>query len=107
MPDATPAQLDSRLAERDAALVYPASSAQRRLWFLDQLERATALYNVCKCVRLQGDLDVIALNRAFDEIARRHEILRTTFGVADGEPVQLVHPPGPVAFALDDLSRCP
>ena len=58
---------------------FPASYAQQRLWFLDQLEPATALYNVPGAFRLRGRLDVGAFERSLNEIVQRHEALRTTF----------------------------
>jgi len=71
----------------------PLSSAQRRLWFLDQLEPGSAAYNVPAAMRLRGHLDEDAMSRAIDEIVRRHETLRTTFAVIDGEPAQVIHAP--------------
>jgi len=59
--------------------VFPASYAQQRLWFLDQLEPDSPFYNIPSAVRLEGDLDVDALTRSLDEIVWRHETLRTTF----------------------------
>ena len=67
--------------------VFPASFAQRRLWFLEQLEPDTALYNVPVAFRLTGPLDVPALERAYDTLLERHEILRTQFVVEQGEPM--------------------
>ena len=64
----------------------PMSSAQQRLWFLDQLQPGTALYNVSTALRLEGDLDVPALARALDALVARHESLRTTF-TADGQRI--------------------
>ena len=72
---------------RMAAL--PLSSAQQRLWFLDQLEPGSAAYNIPSAVRLKGQLDVKALEHSLKEIVRRHEVLRTTFTVIDGQPVQV------------------
>ena len=57
----------------------PLSFAQQRLWFLDRLAPDNAFYNVFGAVRMTGELDVAALRRAFQEIVRRHESLRTTF----------------------------
>ena len=82
----------------------PLSFAQERLWFLDRLQPGTAFYNVPVPLRLSGALDVPALERALGEVVRRHEALRTTFGEADGEPVQLVAPPGGFALPVEDLS---
>jgi amino acid adenylation domain-containing protein len=72
----------------------PASFAQRRLWFLDRIEPGNAGYHVPVILRLRGRLDVDALDRAVRAVVARHEVLRTTFGEVDGEPVQLVAEPG-------------
>jgi hypothetical protein len=70
--------------------VFPTSFAQQRLWLLDQLEPGGHLYNLPVAVRLQGELDVRALEATLNEIIRRHEVLRTRFGMVDGEPAQIV-----------------
>ena len=64
-------------AERGAESVL--SFAQQRLWFIDQLEPGSALYNNPMAVRLSGELKKDALERTLTEIVRRHEVLRTTF----------------------------
>ncbi|HKV34445.1 MAG TPA: amino acid adenylation domain-containing protein [Pyrinomonadaceae bacterium] len=81
----------------------PLSFAQQRLWFLDQLEPANPLYNTPGALRLLGRLDVTALGRALSEIVRRHETLRTTFQVVDGNPVQIISAPYPVNIPVIDL----
>lgn len=68
----------------------PLSFAQQRLWFLYQLEPQSAAYNQSMAWKLEGRLDVTALERSLNEIIRRHEILRTTFGCVDGQPVQRI-----------------
>ncbi|HEY4575925.1 MAG TPA: amino acid adenylation domain-containing protein, partial [Thermoanaerobaculia bacterium] len=85
----------------------PLSFAQQRLWFLDRLEPGTATFNLPAPLRLTGNLDVEALSRALDEIARRHEALRTVFPARDGRGVQRVQPPAPVPLPWVDLSRLP
>ncbi len=81
------------LAAEPADEGAPLSFAQERLWLVDQLDPGLAHYNVPLCWRLSGPLDVTALGRAFDEIERRQEILRTVFRAAkDGQPVQIVQP---------------
>jgi amino acid adenylation domain-containing protein len=80
------------------AALTPLSFAQRRLWFLDQLQPGSALYNVVAALRLEGELDVEALRRALDALVRRHESLRTTFTV-DG---QRIAAEGSVALHLGD-----
>jgi amino acid adenylation domain-containing protein len=88
---------------RDGPL--PLSFAQRRLWFLDQYEQDTALYNIPAALRLAGPLDAAALERALGEVVCRHEALRTVFRAAGGgEPVQVILPaPRPYVLPVADL----
>ena len=66
----------------------PLSFAQQRLWFLAQMEGASAAYHIPFGLHLKGDLNRTALRQALDRIVVRHEVLRTTFALHDGEPVQ-------------------
>ncbi len=88
-------------AHRDGA---PLSFAQERLWFIDQLEPGSAVYNIPVARRLGGPLDEAALERALGEIVRRHEALRTTVREVDGSPVQVIAPFGGFTLPVEDLS---
>ncbi len=92
-------------APRDKPL--PLSFAQLRLWFLDQLEPGSLFYNMPMAVRMAGNLDVDALDRALNEIIRRHEVLRTTFADEGGEPFQVIHPEMRLEVPVEDLSDLP
>ncbi len=89
--------------EQPVALSFP----QQRLWFIDQLETGSPLYNINKALRLRGRLDAMRLNRALQSVAARHEILRTTFVEQDGQPVQLIVPAIDIPFRLEDLTSVP
>ena len=69
---------------------FPASSAQQRLWFLDQLTPGRATYNLPEALRIRGKLDMRVLERTLEEVARRHETLRTRFVAGSGEPQQVI-----------------
>jgi amino acid adenylation domain-containing protein len=85
----------------------PLSSAQQRLWFLDQLEPGNAFYVIPTAVRLSGQLNVAALGETFGEIVRRHESLRTTFAAPDGQPVQIISEAFDPPLYVSDLSAEP
>jgi amino acid adenylation domain-containing protein len=73
---------------RDGEL--PLSFIQQRFWFLQQLMPESSAYNIPTAVRLKGSLDREALERSFNEVLRRHEILRTTFTAIEGRPAQII-----------------
>lgn len=81
----------------------PVSFAQQRLWFLHQMASQSAVYNVPAALRLEGVLNLSALEQAFSEIVRRHEVLRTTFEVAGSEPAQVISPSYRVTLPIVDL----
>ncbi|MCP4664192.1 MAG: amino acid adenylation domain-containing protein [bacterium] len=90
---------------RAAGGELPLSFAQQRLWLIEQLHPGTATYNLPTAVRLRGTVAPAALRQGLDEVVRRHEVLRTTFGTISGRPVQVIRPPAPVPAPLIDLSR--
>jgi amino acid adenylation domain-containing protein/non-ribosomal peptide synthase protein (TIGR01720 family) len=94
-----------RVVPRDGDL--PLSFAQQRLWFLDQFEPNSNEYITPTALRLQGRLDVDALNTALTGLVARHESLRTTFDSVDGRGVQVVHEPDEVRVPVLDLSGLP
>ncbi|MEH2001258.1 MAG: amino acid adenylation domain-containing protein [Nostoc sp.] len=73
---------------RDTKL--PLSYGQQRLWFLDQFEPNSAIYNIPTALHLQGTLKVVALEQSLLEIIHRHEALRTNFITVDGKPSQII-----------------
>jgi hypothetical protein len=83
------------------------SFAQRRLWFLDELEPDSPLYNIPAAVRLRGELNLAVLEQTLSEVTRRHEVLRTTFALRDGHPAQLVSDPSPLRLPVTDLQSLP
>jgi amino acid adenylation domain-containing protein len=86
----------------------PASLMQQRLWILDQMEPGNPFYNLpLLCYRLRGPLQRDVLDRAFREIERRHEGLRTVFAPGDEVPLQVVLPAGQRALPVIDLSALP
>ncbi|HEX2254141.1 MAG TPA: amino acid adenylation domain-containing protein [Thermoanaerobaculia bacterium] len=85
----------------------PLSHAQQRLWFVQQLEPASAAYNVAFALRLRGELSVGILWRSTAGVVARHEVLRTVFPLVDGAPVQRVLPSAVAAYPVVDLGALP
>lgn len=95
------------LRNNSTANTFPVSFAQARLWFLDKFQPGNPAYNIPLALRLPGPLSLAALERSFNDIIRRHESLRTTFGMVDGNPVQIVAPSLELKIKLVDLSSSP
>ena len=91
----------------DTRTSFPLSSAQRRLWFMDQLVPDSALYNESIALRLNGILNQTSLRQSLTELVRRHEILRTRFEAVDGEPYQFVSSQVKLEHGTADLSAFP
>jgi amino acid adenylation domain-containing protein len=82
----------------------PLSFSQQRLWFMEQLEPGTPIYNIPLAMAFSGRLEVAALAAALHQVVRRHEALRTTFRTVDGQPLQVIGPPWPVTVPVVDLA---
>jgi amino acid adenylation domain-containing protein len=82
----------------------PLSYAQQRLWFLQQYETNQSLYNIPTVVRLRGPLNIGALEQAISEVVNRHEALRTSFQVVEGNPVQVIRPAEKISLRVWDLT---
>ncbi|AFY44054.1 non-ribosomal peptide synthetase [Nostoc sp. PCC 7107] len=85
----------------------PISFAQQRLWFIDQLQPGSNVYNLPAAIQIQGLLNVKALEKALNEIVRRHEVFRTSFTVNQGQPVQIIHPNLQLNLPIINLQALP
>src|SRR5262245_41445577 len=99
-----PARDLNGMAKSDGVDLCPLSFAQRRLWFLDQLQPGDPAYNIPQAWRLHGPLNADAFQAAVDDLVRRHESLRTVFDTRDGRPVQVISPPCPAVIETADFS---
>lgn len=95
---------DSRQSLAQEMVCFPASFAQQRLWFIDQLAPGKATYNLPAALRVLGKLDVKMLERALQEVSRRHETLRTRFVSIDGGPQQVIEDQIEIELPVVDLT---
>ena len=102
-----PAPAKSVLRVRADKESAPVSFFQRQMWVIDRITPGNPAYNVPVGYRLRGPLDVAALESSFNEVIRRHEILRTTFAVENGEPVQVIHSECSIQIKVVDLGAQP
>ncbi|BAZ37908.1 amino acid adenylation domain protein [Calothrix sp. NIES-4101] len=86
---------------------YPLSFAQQGLWFINQLNPDAPTYNIPIVINLQGCVNLAALQGSLNEIIRRHEVLRTSFTLVDGQPVQIINQAAPVTLVVEDLQVLP
>ncbi|HTI74788.1 MAG TPA: amino acid adenylation domain-containing protein, partial [Mycobacterium sp.] len=99
------ALLSRLLRERvkSSTSVHPLSFGQRSLWLLENLSPGSPAHMITYAGRISGELDVPALERAAQALVDRNAILRTTYPIIDGQPVQRVHPHSGVTIARHDL----
>ncbi len=93
-----------KISQRDSSADCPLSFTQQRLWFLDRLEPDNP-FNISIAIKLQGVLDIAALQQTLDAIVDRHEVLRTTFDEVDEAPIQVVAESKSVQIDRIDLSQ--
>ncbi|MCP3804374.1 amino acid adenylation domain-containing protein [Allokutzneria sp. A3M-2-11 16] len=84
----------------DRSRRLPLSSAQQRLWLVEDLAPGGVDHNTGVALRLSGPLDLVALRSALDELTQRHEVLRTTFDSVDGEPFQVIAEEGTIPLRM-------
>jgi surfactin family lipopeptide synthetase A len=97
----------STIPRRATPTPVVSSFSQARLWILDQFEGGGSVYNMSSAMRLEGVLDVDALEAALNALMERHEILRTSFSVDDRNPVQVIAPQLKLPLPVDDLTAVP
>ena len=85
------------------AAQLPLSFAQERMWFIEQLEPHSPVHNIPMAFRLRGPLNVAILERSLNDVVRRHEVLRSSFGAIGGQPLQVLAPVATVKLTVVDL----
>ncbi|MGU3496024.1 condensation domain-containing protein [Xanthobacteraceae bacterium A53D] len=95
--------VDNEIAADDERLLFPCSSSQERCWFVDAMDRCSPALNVALRWELSGPIDEALVERAFNTIVERHEVLRTRFVERDGTPMQEVAPRLRLKLAVVDL----
>lgn len=94
-------------SEPEEVFVLPSSLGQERFWALDRMNPGNPAWSVPVRFRLQGSLDPALLERGFNEIIGRHEVLRTTFTIVDGQPAQVVRSSLRIEVPVVDLRHLP
>lgn len=95
-------QIETEPPHSGPSAAAPLPDAQRRMWFLHQLQGGSRAYHIPEAYRLHGPLDVPALRWALERLTARHEPLRARFAMVSGEPVQRFDPPGPVPLPVEE-----
>ncbi len=104
LADVKPATVAAEIEQSaDQISEHPLSHGQKALWFQYQVNPAS-IYNMVYAVRIRAMVDFPKMKAAFQLLVDRHPVLRSTFAVRDGEPVQLIHPRMDVFFKIEDVS---
>lgn len=80
-----------RIPAAELAEYYPVSSAQKRMYLLDQYDKSSTAYNICAVFELEGAVDQVKIEKTFIKLIQRHESLRTSFHNIDGKIVQKIN----------------
>ncbi|MBK9712877.1 MAG: amino acid adenylation domain-containing protein [Kouleothrix sp.] len=97
------ASREEQIPRRPHPDTAPLSLDQQRLWFLHQLEPESPAYNIPMIVRLKGSLAQNILEQSLQEVIERHEVLRTTFGSRDRQPIQIIAHNLPLSLSVVDV----
>jgi len=92
------------IPRRDPGQRCPLSFSQQRLWFLQQFDPNSRVYNITRAIRLKGALNVEALHQALNAVVARHEVLRTNIREADGGPIQVIADSASMPLPVFDVS---
>ncbi|MGZ3458141.1 MAG: condensation domain-containing protein, partial [Archangium sp.] len=106
-PGAKPGRKQPPMTPVPRQETLPLSFAQQRMWFIEQLAPGGHAYNASFAARLRGPLEVAALERSLGEVIRRHESLRTTFVVVEGQPVQRIATEPVFSLPVESLEALP
>jgi len=99
---------DRNIPRRPEEAEIPLSSAQQRLWFLEQFDPGTSLYNDALTVRIvSSTFKPEVFQQAFEHVVDRHELLRTSFHLEGTRPVQRVHESIRIPFRMEDIRHYP
>jgi len=88
-------------------MIVPASLAQQRFWLLEQLGQGSGAFNIPIRWLLRGHINPELMERAFNELIRRHDILRTTLIQVEGQPMQRIAPSLNIKVSVTDLTDLP
>lgn len=102
-----PKYIDTGQAAPEEVYAMPTSLAQQRFWMLELLDAGNPAFNMPACVRITGPLSETALQKSFQFLIERHEILRTTFEEIDRKPAQIIAPASEFVLPLTDLRQVP